>query len=83
MGAHVAVAPPVRGGCRGSRLSTMSAYGATSSCLPGDLTDEAFSGDLSELGWKGKFKYDDAEVVALRVRRVAMHEIARSSLSRA
>lgn len=45
------------------------AYGPTSSCLPGDLTEEAFSGDLSELGWKGKFKYNDDEVVALRVRR--------------
>lgn len=33
-----------------------SPYGPTSSCLFGDLTDEAFVGDLSELGWKGSFK---------------------------
>ena len=46
-----------------------AAYGPASSCLPGDLTEKAFSGDLSELGWKGKFKYDDDEVVTLRVRR--------------
>ena len=44
----------------------MSTYGPASSCLRGDLTDEAFSGDLSELGWRGRFKYDDPEVVALR-----------------
>ena len=46
----------------------MSAYGPTSSCLPGDLTDGAFDGDLAELGWKGEFSYDAPEVVALRVR---------------
>ena len=41
-----------------------------SSLRPADwarLTDEAFKGELSDLGWKGKYKYDDAEVVALRV----------------
>lgn len=46
----------------------MSAYGQSSSCLPGDLTAEAFAGDLAELGWKGHFKYNDTDVVALRVR---------------
>jgi len=45
----------------------MSAFGPTSSCLPGDLTDEAYKGDLAELGWKGKYAYDDPEVVTLRV----------------
>ena len=45
----------------------MSAFGPTSSCLPGDLTDEAYKGDLVELGWKGQYAYDDPEVVALRV----------------
>ena len=38
----------------------------TSSVHPGDLTNLAFEGDLSELGWKGKYKYDDSEVVELR-----------------
>ena len=41
----------------------------SSSLRPSDwsrLTAEAFKGDLSELGWKGKFKYDDPEVVQLR-----------------
>lgn len=46
----------------------MGSFGQTSSCLPGDLTDEAYQGDLAELGWKGRFAYDDPEVVGLRVR---------------
>ena len=40
-----------------------------SSLRPSDwagLTDEAFKGDLSELGWRGKYKYSDPEVVELR-----------------
>jgi hypothetical protein len=37
-----------------------------SSVQLGDLTDLAFTGDLSELGWKGDYKYDDLEVVAFR-----------------
>ena len=40
-----------------------------SSLRPSDwnrLTDDAFTGELSELGWKGKYKYDDPEVVELR-----------------
>ena len=32
----------------------------------GDLTPEAFHGDLSELGWRGQFQRDDPPVVALR-----------------
>lgn len=37
-----------------------------SSIRPGDLTGEAFTGDLlSELGWKN-FAHDDPEVTALR-----------------
>ena len=44
-----------------------SPWGPDSSIQPGDLTDEAFAGDLSELGWKGQYQYDDPEVVALRV----------------
>ena len=36
----------------------------TSSVGPGDLTALAFKGDLSELGWRGLYKYDDPEVVA-------------------
>eukprot|EP01048_Picozoa_sp_COSAG05_P002728 COSAG05_NODE_117_length_17936_cov_137.220945_7_plen_344_part_00 len=42
------------------------AYGPASSVVPGDLTAEAFSGDLQELGWRGRYKFDDPEVVALR-----------------
>ena len=30
------------------------------------LTDDAFKGDLAELGWRGKYRYDDEEVVELR-----------------
>ena len=37
-----------------------------SSVLPGDLTPEAFTGDLAEIGWLGHFKHDDPEVVSLR-----------------
>lgn len=46
---------------------------STSSLRPEDwdrLTDQAFKGDLEDLGWKGNYKYDDPEVVALRVSRV-------------
>ena len=43
-------------------------YGASSSVQLGDLTELAFSGDLSELGWKGRFQYDDPEVRELRGR---------------
>jgi hypothetical protein len=50
-----------------TQRDAMSAFGPTSSCLPGDLTDEAYKGDLAELGWKGKYAYDDPEVVTLRV----------------
>ena len=39
---------------------------ASSSILPGDLTQEAFRGDLSELGWKGPFGHDHPQVDALR-----------------
>jgi hypothetical protein len=42
-------------------------YGPTSSVKPGDLTDQAFAGDLADLGWQGKYKYGDPEVVSLRV----------------
>jgi hypothetical protein len=38
----------------------------TSSVRPGDLSEQAFLGDLSELGWQGRFKHDDDEVVRLR-----------------
>ena len=49
--------------------SDMSSFlGPGSSVRREDLTDEAFFGDLSELGWKGKYKYDDPEVVQFRVR---------------
>ena len=44
------------------------------SLLPEDLermTPLAFSGDLQDLGWKGDFKYDDEEVVALREQLIA------------
>ena len=37
-----------------------------SSVLPGDLTPEAFTGDLAEIGWLGHFKHDDPEVAELR-----------------
>jgi hypothetical protein len=30
-----------------------------SSVQPGDLSAEAFRGDLAELGWQGHFKHDD------------------------
>jgi hypothetical protein len=42
-------------------------YGPSSSILPGDLTPQAFAGDLVELGWKGRFQYDHPQVVQLRV----------------
>ena len=45
-----------------------SPYGPTSSVVPGDLTPQAFAGDLVELGWKGRFQYDHPQVVQLRVR---------------
>ena len=49
--------------------SDMSSFlGPGSSVRREDLTDEAFFGDLSELGWKGKYKYDDPEVAQFRVR---------------
>ena len=44
--------------------------GPGSSVRRSDLTDEAFLGDLSELGWKGAFKHDDPQVVQFRVRTV-------------
>ena len=62
----LAFPPAARGAIAGAPLP-MSAYGPTSSVLPGDLTPEAYDGPLEELGWKGQFKYDDPEVVALRV----------------
>ena len=37
----------------------------------GDLTPEAFHGDLSELGWRGQFQRDDPPVVALREQLIA------------
>ena len=37
-----------------------------SSVQPGDLTPEAFTGDLAEIGWLGHFKHNDPEVVELR-----------------
>ena len=47
----------------------MSSFlGPGSSVKREDLTDEAFLGDLSELGWRGKYKFEDAEVVQFRVR---------------
>ena len=49
--------------------SDMSSFlGPGSSVRREDLTDDAFFGDLSELGWKGKYKYDDPEVAQFRVR---------------
>ena len=49
--------------------ATMSSFlGPGSSVKREDLTDEAFLGDLSELGWRGKYKFEDAEVVQFRVR---------------
>ena len=42
-------------------------YGPSSSILPGDLTPQAFAGVLVELGWKGRFQYDNPQVVQLRV----------------
>ena len=32
-------------------------YGPSSSVLPGDLTPQAFAGDLVELGWKGRLDW--------------------------
>ena len=37
----------------------------------GDLTPEAFHGDLTELGWRGHFQRDDPPVVALRDQLIA------------
>ena len=52
-----------------SSSATMSSFlGPGSSVKREDLTDEAFLGDLSELGWRGKYKFEDAEVVQFRVR---------------
>ena len=40
------------------------------------MTPMAFSGDLQDLGWKGDFKYNDDEVVALREQLIAGAGIA-------